>query len=120
MGQLDEIGAARRALLRERRAHAVAAVRRVGWDVVEPSGGMFLWVDLNGASSTQLSNAVRPRGVRIPPGTRFSASRTHDRYFRVPVTCPPSLLTEAIHRIVEVSGSSGTRSRAAKVPVWTI
>ncbi len=118
--QLDEIGAARRALLRERRAHAVAEVRRAGWDLVEPSGGMFLWVDLNGASSTQLSNAVRPRGVRIPPGTRFSTSRTHDRYFRVPVTAPPALLTEAIRRIVEVSGSAGGRPRPATGPIWTI
>jgi DNA-binding transcriptional MocR family regulator len=120
MDHLDEIGDSRRALLRRRRAHATAECRRAGWNVVEPPGGMFLWVDLNGASSTHLSHLVRARGVRIPPGTRFSTSGTHDRYFRVPLTCPPSELSEAIRRIVEVSGETGGKSRTATSPVWTI
>jgi DNA-binding transcriptional MocR family regulator len=120
MDHLDEIGEGRRALLRQRRAHAIAESRRAGWDVVEPSGGMFLWVDLNGASSTQLSNAVRTRGVRIPPGTRFSTSGTHDRFFRIPITCPPPVLSEAIRRMVEVAGDASGRSRSARSPVWTI
>ena len=120
MVDLDQIGDARRSLLRARRAHATAEARRAGWDVVEPSGGMFLWVDLNGASSTQLSNAVRTRGVRIPPGTRFSTSGTHDRYFRVPFTGPPSVLSDAIARIVDVAGQTGGRAHEARSPVWTI
>ena len=120
MDHLDEIGENRRMLLRQRRAHAVAECRRAGWSVVEPSGGMFLWVDLNGASGTQLSNAVRTRGVRIPPGTRFSTSRTHDRYFRVPVTCAPPALSEAVRRMVEASGESAAGSRRPRPPVWTV
>jgi DNA-binding transcriptional MocR family regulator len=120
MDELDEIGASRRAFLRERRALAIAEVRRAGWPVVEPSGGMFLWVDLNGASSTRLSNALRARGVRIPPGTRFSTSGTHDRYFRLPITGAPAVFSEAVRRILEVAGEPGGRSRPARSPVWTI
>jgi DNA-binding transcriptional MocR family regulator len=120
MDHLDEIGDSRRALLRERRVHATVESRRTGWDLVEPSGGMFLWVDLNGASSTQLSHAVRPHGVRIPPGTRFSTSGTHDRYFRLPFTCPRPALSEAIRRIVEVAGETGGKSRSPSSAVWTI
>jgi DNA-binding transcriptional MocR family regulator len=120
MDQLDEIGEGRRALLRERRSHAVAEVRRAGWDLVEPSGGMFLWVDLDGTSSTRLSHAVRARGVRIPPGTRFSTSGTHDRYVRVPFTCPPALLSEAVRRMVEAARLPAPRSSTATPPVWTI
>jgi DNA-binding transcriptional MocR family regulator len=120
MDHLDEIGDGRRQLLRQRRAHATAECRRAGWDVVEPEGGMFLWVDLNGASSTQLSHAVRTRGVRIPPGTRFSTGSTHDHYFRVPFTCPPPVLSDAVRQIVEVAGEPGGRSGSARSPVWTI
>ncbi len=120
MDHLDGIRDSRRALLRERRAHAVAECRRVGWDVVEPSGGMFLWADLNGVSSTRLSHAVRTRGVRIPPGTRFSTHGTHDRYLRVPITCPPPVLSDAIDRMADAASGADGRSRAVRSPVWTI
>ena len=76
---------------------------------------MFLWVDLNGPSSTQVSHAARARGVRIPPGTRFSISRTHDRYLRVPYTCPPQVLSEAIDRIAAAAGEAGGRSRGHRL-----
>jgi DNA-binding transcriptional MocR family regulator len=117
---LDTIRDSRRALLSQRRASAVAEVRRAGWEVAEPSGGLFLWADLNGASSTRLSLAARARGVRIPPGTRFSTSRTHDRYFRVPITCPPPSLSEAIRRIKDAAAEPSGRSRPARTPIWTI
>lgn len=120
MDHLDEIGDSRRTLLRRRRAHAMAESRRAGWDVVEPSGGMFLWVDLKGASSTHLSHVARARGVRIPPGTRFSASGTHDRYLRLPFTSPPSVLSEAVRRLAEAAGETDGRPRSVGLPVWTI
>jgi DNA-binding transcriptional MocR family regulator len=118
MGELDAIRDGRRGLLGQRRASAVAEVRGAGWEVVPPSGGLFLWADLNGASSTRLSLAARARGVRIPPGTRYSASGTHDRYFRVPVTCPPASLAEAIRRITEAAPAG--RVRSGQIPVWTV
>jgi DNA-binding transcriptional MocR family regulator len=120
MDDLDEIGESRRALLRERRSHASTESRRAGWLFEEPSGGMFLWVDLNGPSSTQVSQAVRARGVRIPPGTRFSTSRTHDRYLRVPYACPPQVLAEAIGRIAAAAAETGGRPRTSRSPVWTV
>jgi DNA-binding transcriptional MocR family regulator len=118
MPDLDLIRDSRRGLLAQRRASAVAEVRGAGWEVVPPSGGLFLWADLNGASSTRLSLAARARGVRIPPGTRYSASGTHDRYFRVPVTCPPPSLAEAIRRIKDAAPAG--RARAGRTPVWTV
>ncbi|MFD2415845.1 aminotransferase-like domain-containing protein [Amycolatopsis pigmentata] len=120
MDHLDEIGDGRRSLLRQRRAHTAAACRRAGWEVVEPSGGLFLWVDLKGASSTRLSHLVRARGVRVPPGTRFSTGGTHDRYLRVPFTSTPPVLSEAVRRIAEAADEADGKSRSATSPVWTI
>jgi DNA-binding transcriptional MocR family regulator len=117
---LDEIGVQRRRLLRDRRAHAMAETHGAGWHVVEPSGGLFLWVDLNGASSTQLSNAVRARGVRIPPGTRFSTSGTHDRYLRLPFTAPPAVLSDAVRRMLQSTRDAGVARRRPESAVWTV
>lgn len=118
MPELDAIRADRRELLGRRRAHAVDTVRSAGWGTAEPAGGMFLWVDLQGLSSTRLSAAVRARGVRVPPGTQFSTSRTHDRFLRLPFTGPPAQLSEAVRRMKQAEGDvAASTGRAA---IWTV
>ena len=120
MRDLDEIRADRRALLRERRTHAVALVRAAGWHVDEPAGGMMLWVDLRGSSSTRMSTAARELGVRVPPGTRFSTSRTHDRFFRLPFTAPAEQLTEAVRRMMAASTGTAPAEAPPTAAIWTV
>lgn len=120
MAHLDAIRDDRRSLLRQRRSHAVNIVRRAGWDVVEPVGGMFLWVDLQGLSSTRVSAAVRAYGVRVPPGTRFSTSGTHDRFLRVPFTGPPGQLSEAVDRMKQAATDQRVQATTENTPIWTV
>lgn len=122
MGELDEIRADRQVLLRDRRARAVEAVRAAGWQVVEPTGGMFLWVDLQGVSSTRLSAAVRDLGVRVPPGTRFSTSSTHDRFLRLPLTGPPEQFADAVRRMTQAAVDSDTAvgTDPQRAAIWTV
>ena len=120
MRDLDDIRDDRRAVLLERRRHAVALVRAAGWQVDEPAGGMMLWVDLQGASSTRLSTAARELGVRVPPGTRFSTSQTHDRFFRLPFTAPAEQLTEAVRRMVAADGGQVVAGAAQPPAIWTV
>lgn len=120
MDELDEIRAERLALLRSRRARAVQTVRSAGWQVVEPRGGMFLWVDLQGVSSTRLSAAVRPHGVRVPPGTRFSTSSTHDRFLRLPFTGPPEQLSDAVGRMMSAVTDADTVTGPHRAAIWTV
>lgn len=120
MDDLDSIRDERRELLRERRRSAAAAVRAAEWQVTEPAGGMFLWVDLQGLSSTRLSAAARERGVRVPPGTRFSLNRTHDRYLRIPLTPAPSQLSAAMSRLLDAASDGDVRLDPARGAVWTV
>lgn len=117
---LDEIRDERRAQLRERRRHAVALVRAAGWKVDEPAGGMVLWVDLQGSSSTRLSTAARELGVRVPPGTRFTTSQTHDRFFRLPFTAPVEQLTEAVRRMAAAATGAATVDVPPPAAIWTV
>ncbi len=119
MRDFDTIRNERTRLLRTRREHAVGLVRSAGWHVVEPAGGTFLWVDLQGASSTRLSAAARAVGVRVPPGTRFSTSGTHDRFLRVPFTASPAELAEAVQRLRRAA-TDDSRTDVAQPAIWTV
>jgi DNA-binding transcriptional MocR family regulator len=81
---------------------------------------MFLWVDLQGLSSTRLSAAARRRGVRVPPGTRFSTSRTHDRFLRLPFTGTPGQLSEAVTRLVQAATDEDVHSEGGRSAIWTV
>ena len=120
MRDLDDIRDERRAVLRERRRHAVGLVRAAGWRVDEPAGGMMLWVDLQGGSSTRLSTAARALGVRVPPGTRFSTSQTHDRFFRLPFTAPAEQLTAAVHRMAAAAAGTTADNDPVRTAIWTV
>ncbi len=96
---LDRLRADRVIQLRERRDALAAAVAEAGWTASRPSGGVVLWADLGGLSSTRLAVAAGAEGVRIAPGTRFSMSGTHDRWLRLPYTHPVPVLLDAVARL---------------------
>jgi DNA-binding transcriptional MocR family regulator len=117
LGELDRLRADRVGQLRERRDALAAAVAAAGWTAARPAGGAVLWADLGRLSSTRLAVAARAEGVRVPPGTRFSLTGTHDRWLRLPYTQPVPVLADAMTRLRRAAARVGPTD--GPVPRWT-
>lgn len=87
--------------LRARRAVMLDAVHRhfPGWAVRPPRGGLSLWCELDAPGSTRLAVMASQHGVRVVPGSRFSAHGGLERRLRLPYTLPPDVLTGAVKRL---------------------
>jgi DNA-binding transcriptional MocR family regulator len=112
------------ALAAERRAALLAAVAAhcPDWSLNPPAGGLALWVDLGGRSSTQLALAARERGVRITPGPRFTLHGSHDRYLRLPFVLPPGQADDVVRRLAEAATDlepASHRRRQTADTAWT-
>ena len=117
---LDRLRADRLAQLRERRDVLAGAVAAAGWTAARPAGGVMLWADLGGLSSTRLAVAAAAEGVRVPPGTRFSLTGTHDRWLRLPYTQPVPVLLDAVARLRRAAGRIDPRTEVRAAPArWT-
>ncbi|GAB7193121.1 PLP-dependent aminotransferase family protein [Kineococcus sp. NUM-3379] len=125
LARADELVAQRRAVLRGRRAAALAALAEHApdWRVTPPAGGLVLWVDLGAPLSTALAELAARHGVRLAPGPRFGLGGTHDRFLRLP--CTPAeeeypALVRRLHGWVEEL-RSGTRHGAGRrrPATWT-
>lgn len=83
---LERILAARRAVLREHRDHAVAQLRRrmPDWQVPLPDGGLTAWVNLGRPLSSALALRAREEGLLIASGQRFGQGGAFERFLRVP------------------------------------
>ncbi len=101
LGYADEVVAARRELLRERRDALVLALDKElpEWRYRLPTGGVTLWVELDAPVSGALARAAESYGVRLAPGPRFGMDGTMERFLRLPYTLPPDQLVEAVSRI---------------------
>lgn len=119
LGRAGEIIPARRAELRARR-DALAAVLRAElprWRFEVPSGGLSLWVELDGPVSTALAQAVEELGVRVVPGPRFGVDGTLERFLRLPFALPAADLVEAVHRLAAASHDLDRAGRAQPATV---
>ncbi len=83
---------------RERRDHALRCAREAGLDVVEPQGGLYLWIRSPWNEGLSFTQALAEKQVIVAPGIAFGA---HDR-FRVCFTAPRDGLETAMARIAEV------------------
>jgi DNA-binding transcriptional MocR family regulator len=101
LARMDAIAAERRAVLRERRAALIEALRREcpDWEFGVPPGGLSLWVRLPRGSSTALAAAAGRHGLHIVPGTAFGVDGVLDDHVRVPYVLPPERLREAATRL---------------------
>lgn len=99
----EAVVTARRAQLTARRDTLVAALRAdlPEWRFVVPSGGMFLWVELDAPVSSALARTAAGLGVRVAPGPRFGADGTMERFVRLPFTLPEADLIEAVRRLAK-------------------
>ncbi|GGK22947.1 GntR family transcriptional regulator [Pilimelia terevasa] len=95
------IVAARRRALTDQRDALVAAVRAElpEWRCTVPTGGVTLWMELDGPVSSALSRAAERLGVRLAPGPRFGLDGTLERFLRLPYTLPAPALVDAVGRI---------------------
>ncbi|GAA4633500.1 PLP-dependent aminotransferase family protein [Actinoallomurus vinaceus] len=101
LGRMDAVADERRAMLRERRAVLVDALRREcpDWEFSVPPGGLSLWVRLPGTSSTALAATAARYGLHVVPGTAFGVDGVLDDHVRVPYVLPPEVLRDAVSRL---------------------
>ncbi len=97
----------RRAILKEQRDALVAAVQLEcpQWTFRVPDGGLSLWCRLPAPVSTRLAAMAQNFGVRVVPGSFFSAHGGLERWLRLPYTQPVDELREAARRLASVAAS---------------
>ncbi len=97
----DEVRAARREQLRERRSAIVSAVARhlPDWRFRVPAGGLSLWCELPEPRSTALCAAAGRQGVTLAAGPLFAPEGGLERHVRLPYAKSPDELETAIERI---------------------
>jgi DNA-binding transcriptional MocR family regulator len=111
-----EIVPPRRAQLAVQRDTLVEALRTElpEWRFTVPSGGMSLWVELDGPLSSALARAAEKRDVLLAPGPRFGLDGTLERFLRLPFTLPPNELTDAVRWLAAVRHDLDRTAR----PLW--
>ncbi|MQA16064.1 MAG: aminotransferase class I/II-fold pyridoxal phosphate-dependent enzyme [Pseudonocardiaceae bacterium] len=97
----DVLLADRLAELRNRRAALLDALGEhcPSWTVREPRGGLSLWCELDAAGSSRLAVLGAQHGLRVTPGSRFSAHGGLERRLRLPYTLPTEVLPGAVARL---------------------
>lgn len=98
---LDAVIADRTARLRLQRDVLVNRARFHGMTVHVPDGGLVCWIDLGKSVASVVVERAFARGVAVAPGSLFSASRTYDRFIRVPFTLDCTSLTGVVDALAE-------------------
>lgn len=103
--------AARRHDLAQRRTALEAALRRdlPGWRWRPSQGGLSLWCELDGGSSSALAEQAASFGLRLAAGPRFGVQGALERYLRVPFVLPVDRVDEAVGRLAALSDAVGAR-----------
>ncbi|AEM85870.1 PLP-dependent aminotransferase family protein [Streptomyces violaceusniger] len=114
LNHADRLMPARRRMVATRRDALLEALDAVGWRHQRPRGGLSVWVDLGGISSTDLARLALDLGVRIVAGPRFTITGTHDRQLRLPFVLPPATLAEAVRRLAEAAARAGRAKQPSR------
>jgi len=99
LATLDEHLATQRGELLRQRDTVLAAVKRLGWHLEAPRGGLSAWVQLPDASSSLLADVAYRHGVMLIPGPRLSPDGALDRYVRLPYSLPAETIGAALDRL---------------------
>jgi DNA-binding transcriptional MocR family regulator len=75
------------------------------WTFTVPRGGLNLWCRLPAPISTRLAAVAQNFGVRVVPGSFFSAHGGLERWLRLPYTRPVADLSEAARRLASAAAS---------------
>src|SRR5207248_4889006 len=89
-----------RRVYQRRRDLAVGALRRAGFHVTSPGGGLYIWGRVPagfGSSMEFTKHLLEQTAVVVTPGNGFGAHG--EGYFRIAFTLPDERLMEAMRRI---------------------
>jgi DNA-binding transcriptional MocR family regulator len=97
----------RRAELAARRDVLMAGLREhcPQWNFRRPAGGMSVWCELDAPVSTRIAVVAQNHGLRLAPGSRFSAHGGFERWLRLPYVLPDDVLRDALRRLGLVANS---------------
>jgi LL-diaminopimelate aminotransferase len=87
------------AIYQRRRDQVVDALRAIGVEVEAPKGTIYVWAPVpEGHTSTSFAELVlEEAGVVVSPGSMYGPSG--EGFFRISLTTPEELLTEAVERL---------------------
>jgi DNA-binding transcriptional MocR family regulator len=110
--------AGRRALVAARRDAFEAALRRhlPAWRYRRPEGGLSVWVELDGLSSTAMAERAHEHGLRLAAGPRFGVDGALERYLRLPYVVPVERVDEAVRRLAALAADAPS-SRPSRLVV---
>jgi DNA-binding transcriptional MocR family regulator len=116
LDRLDDILDERRELIRPRRDALAGAIDELlpDWRYALPAGGLFLWAELPGPISTNLSLEASRSGLQLTPGPRFAAVGLLERHLRLPFTLAPDQLVRAVEILAELT-PTGVRGPGSRV-----
>lgn len=116
---LDEVLDQQCARLRQRRDALLTAVRRElpSWEVHPPAGGLVLWCETAGVSSSALVSAAMERDVLLAAGPRFGTGHAFDDRLRLPYTQPVEVLERGVAVLADVARDLPRRPKRLVRPV---
>jgi DNA-binding transcriptional MocR family regulator len=121
--EVDEIGDARRELVRERRATLEALLRThvPTWTWDSPAGGLCLWVRLPSGDATSFAQVASRHGVTLVAGPMTSVDGNFADRVRLPYVLEPAEMREGVERLArawaEYEPMIGAGPRAVRVVV---
>jgi DNA-binding transcriptional MocR family regulator len=121
--EVDELGDARRELVRQRRAALEGLLRELvpTWTWDRPAGGLCLWVRLPAGDATSFSQVATRHGVTLVPGPMTSVDGNYGDRVRLPYVLEPTEMREGVERLArawaEYEPMIGSTHRAVRVVV---
>jgi LL-diaminopimelate aminotransferase len=92
------------AVYQRRRDMVVDALNANGWSLEKPKATIYVWAPVpekyNGSSAAFATDLLEKTGVAITPGLGYG--QWGEGYFRISLTYPDAVLTEALARIMEM------------------
>jgi LL-diaminopimelate aminotransferase len=89
---------------RRRRDLVIDALNAHGWSLQRPRGTIYIWAPVpakyKGSSATFATDLLEKTGVIVTPGLGYG--QAGEGYFRISLTYPDEVLTEALGRIMEM------------------
>jgi LL-diaminopimelate aminotransferase len=114
LASLSNHGPALRAVYRERRDHALDALRTMGCSIKTPGGAFYLWgrVPAGEQSMSFAERVFEETGVMVTPGTGFGDAG--EGFFRISLTCPVGTLRRALEKIEALQPWKSSHASASR------
>jgi len=92
------------AIYQRRRDLVIEALNAAGWKLPKPKATIYVWAPVpekyNGSSGAFATDLLERTGVVVTPGMGYGPAG--EGFFRISLTYPDKVLTEAMERIVEM------------------